>query len=209
MGLPYSLDIPLVTQLLQIGVQRNGRPIESKRCPFPEYREPGHKRHLQYSASGSPLSSARFLRRVDDVVGSRGILDSLFPGLSGTPVDDFPSGPEPVFIHNGVNQCKVANRNALSGVNAIFPFRSFRGCRANNSLIGLNPGGRGGMHGVAPPGPGGGARGVAPPPFGFAFDCSPRRTPGPEPRFNPFSPSGRGGPRGSRPRRCPHDAGFS
>ena len=80
----------------------------------------------------------------NDVVGSAGVVKSIFSGLS-TPGDAFfpadlaTSDPDSVYTYAGVNIRQVTGRNAPSVINAAYNFRNFWDGRARETFNGVNP----------------------------------------------------------------------
>ncbi|TMA70576.1 MAG: cytochrome C peroxidase [Deltaproteobacteria bacterium] len=98
---------------------------------------PGANGVFDTAPAGATLNAGNFPINNGDVVGSQGIMKSLFVGLSGGPVDSCTPLADAVFP--GLRQ--VTGRNTPLNLNAIFNFRSFWDGRANNVFNGVNPAG--------------------------------------------------------------------
>jgi cytochrome c peroxidase len=77
----------------------------------------------------------------DEVVGSAGLLPTVFKGVApGSPVEQTASpGTDPIFNVGGMNVRRVTGRNAPSVINAVFNFRNFWDGRAQNEFNGVDP----------------------------------------------------------------------
>ena len=104
---------------------------------FVNQMNPGPDGVLQNVRAGGRLRPTNFPILTDDVVGSGGVVDKAFVGLSSGRVDRGIQTPNPVF---GTHQ-QVTGRNTPSAINAIFNATSFWDGRASNTFNGKNPSG--------------------------------------------------------------------
>jgi len=84
------------------------------------------------------------LKTTDDIIGSEGVFDRLFDGLTpGSALE--PSIANPIFPDAkgftvaGVNVRRVTGRNAPTAINAVFNLRNFHDGRARHHFNGVNP----------------------------------------------------------------------
>src|SRR3954447_3300183 len=87
------------------------------------------------------LTASDFPIHTGDVVGSQGVLPSLFKGITeGDPFDgqEF-AATDPDFHVGSVNVRRSTGRNTPSAINAVFNFRNFWDGRAQNDFNGVNP----------------------------------------------------------------------
>ena len=98
---------------------------------------------FEVRGANAQLSEQDFPIRTNDVVGSQGVLPSVFRGVAdGDPFELQTPGPlHPNFHVGAFNVRQVTGRNAPSVVNAVFNFRQFWDGRAQNVFNGVNPAG--------------------------------------------------------------------
>jgi cytochrome c peroxidase len=92
-------------------------------------------------AANEQLTAADFPLSSDRVVGSQGVVPSVFEGIAeGDPFDlQRFGGPDPDFAVGGVNVRRVTGRNAPTAVNAVFNVRNFWDGRAQSTFNGVTP----------------------------------------------------------------------
>ena len=70
--------------------------------------------------AGATLTGGQFPIKTGDIVGSQGVIDTNFIGLSGGALDTLLVIPDPLFNFNGEDVRQCTGRNAPFAVNAVF-----------------------------------------------------------------------------------------